>query len=71
MFFISLIKGNKIPLCNKVFLNLHAVSNYRLQRLNTLSKSVNTSVDLRRKHNTRREVKFPEYNIKVKGYKVT
>lgn len=60
--------GNRIHVCKKAFLSLHAISNSRLQRLNTLLKAGNTPVDLRGKHNTRRHVKPPEYNTIIKDH---
>ena len=61
-------EGQKIQVCKQAFISLHAISNSRVQRLNMLLKAGNTPVDRRGKHNTRRHVKPPEYNIKIKEH---
>lgn len=61
-------QGKRIPVCKKAFLSLHAISNSRLQRLNTLLKAGKTPVDLRGKHNNRPHVLPPEYIAKIKEH---
>lgn len=61
-------EGRRVPVCKKAFLSLHAITNSRLQRLNKISKSGDSPIDLRGKHNVRRHVKPQEYNIKIKDH---
>lgn len=56
----------RVPVCKRAFLNLYAISHFRVQRLNMLLSKGESPKDMRGKHNTRPTSITAESRIKMK-----
>ncbi|CAH1987208.1 unnamed protein product [Acanthoscelides obtectus] len=60
--------SNRISVCKKAFISLHAISHWQVQRLNTLLFAAKCPRDLRGKHNNRPGTICDEWTQKIKEH---